>query len=50
MDINKKAKKPWYKKWWVWVIIVVVVFALMQGATSQKDEINKKVNNGLGLY
>jgi hypothetical protein len=45
MDINKKAKKPWYKKWWVWVIIVFVVFALIQGTTSQKDEINKKVNN-----
>lgn len=30
---SKKGKKPFYKKWWVWAIAVLVVFALANGAS-----------------
>lgn len=28
---KEKVKKPFYKKWWIWAIAVIVVFAFAQG-------------------
>lgn len=28
---KEKVKKPFYKKWWIWAIAVVVIFAFAQG-------------------
>lgn len=35
MDI---LKKPIYKKWWVWVIAVIIVFGIAGSASSNKDK------------
>ncbi|WP_025783329.1 DUF4352 domain-containing protein [Sporosarcina sp. D27] len=32
---NAKAKKPFYKKWWVWILAIIVVIAV---STSGDDE------------
>jgi hypothetical protein len=31
-----KAKKPWFKKWWVWVIAVLVIGAIASGSGGSK--------------
>lgn len=36
MDKNKQ-KKPWYKKWWVWVIVVLLLIGI-SGANSNKQD------------
>lgn len=35
------AKKPWYKKWWIWVIVAVVVIGGLGSSLSEKNS-NKK--------
>ena len=42
----QKPKKPWYKKWWIWVIGGVVVLAII-GAFIPKDA-SKKENQAAG--
>jgi len=39
---EEKTKKPFYKKWWVWVIAVLVLAAI--GAGSEKGEDNVAAN------
>ena len=34
--MNEKMKKPWYKKVWVWVLVVIAVFILIP--TGGSDE------------
>lgn len=46
MDINKKQKKAWYKRWWVWVIIVIVGIAMIQAIAEDKDKISDKAKEG----
>lgn len=38
MDTTREtsAKKPWHKKWWVWVIIVIAVFGII-GSLGDSD-------------
>ena len=36
-ETQEKVKKPIYKKWWFWVIIVVLVFGVF-GSGGNKDE------------
>lgn len=43
--MNTKEKKSWYKKWWVWVIIVIVGIAAISATADNKDEISDKVDN-----
>ena len=35
--MNTKESKPWYKKWWVWLIIAIVLIGA-GGAASNKDK------------
>ena len=37
MDTNTKSKKPWYKKWWIWVIVAIVLLGL-GGSGIKKQE------------
>ena len=32
MEENKKIKKPWYKKWWIWVILGILSFGVFVNA------------------
>jgi colicin import membrane protein len=34
---KEKVKKPFYKKWWVWVIAIVVAIGLAGGGEETKD-------------
>lgn len=42
--MNTKQSKSWHKKWWVWLIIIIVGFAVVGSVTDNKDEISKKVD------
>lgn len=33
-----KMKKPWYKKWWVWVIAVIVIAGIGNSSQSSKTQ------------
>jgi hypothetical protein len=35
--MEEKTKKAWYKKWWVWVLIVIVLFSIMGSGDSLKE-------------
>lgn len=38
MSENQKTKKPFYKKWWVWVIAIIIVIGLVSaGGSDSKD-------------
>lgn len=37
-DVNKKTKTPLYKKWWFWVIIVIVIFGWGNAGKTKKTE------------
>ncbi|MFB3164701.1 hypothetical protein ABLO26_25405 [Neobacillus sp. 179-J 1A1 HS] len=39
---KEKVKKPWYKKWWVWVIAVIVVIAISSGGDEEEKETVKE--------
>ncbi len=41
--MNTKESKPWYKKWWVWLIIVIVLIGA-GSAAGNKD--NTATNSG----
>ena len=34
---EQKPKKPWYKKWWIWVIVAVVVIGAIGSQVDKKD-------------
>src|SRR5699024_65442 len=36
--MNKKVKKPFYKKWWVWLIVGVIVFAIGFSEEAEEEE------------
>ena len=36
-EMNTQNKKPWYKKWWVWLIVGVVICGAIGGAFSQNN-------------
>lgn len=44
---TEKIKKPFYKKWWVWVLAIIVVIALTPGGEEEtsKNEASKKEND-----
>ena len=43
---NEKVKKPFYKKWWVWVLAVIVVFAIIGGGgSSDNGDVNTSDTN-----
>ena len=47
MGKKEKVKKPFYKKWWVWVIAVIIVFAIFGGGedtTETKEEVKEEEN------
>jgi hypothetical protein len=39
-----KIKKPWYKKWWVWVIAVVVVGGIAGSGKGEDDKTTPQVS------
>ena len=41
--MEEKVKKPIYKKWWVWVIAVIVLLAIAAGSGDKEEN---KVNTG----
>jgi hypothetical protein len=38
MTKKEKVKKPIYKKWWVWVIAILVVYAVLSGGEEEAKE------------
>ena len=42
--MNTKEKKPWFKKWWVWVLIVVVLIGVGGAMGGEKN--NTATNTG----
>lgn len=37
MDKNNKTKKPWYKRVWVWIAIIVLLIIIGSAAGGNKD-------------
>ena len=37
-EIKEKQKKPWYKKWWVWLIVGIVVIAVANGGSDDSPK------------
>lgn len=35
LNKEKRTKKPFYKKWWVWVIAIIIVFSLANGGEDE---------------
>ncbi|NRO05396.1 hypothetical protein [Lactobacillus helveticus] len=33
-----KTKKPWYKRWWVWVLVIVAVFIVIGAIAGSGDD------------
>lgn len=42
---KKKAKKPFYKKWWFWVIVSVLVIGIVSGSAGE-DGKKTPIGNG----
>lgn len=42
--MNVKENKPWYKKWWVWLIIIVVLVGIggASGNSTQNNSTEQK--------
>lgn len=40
MENSKKNKKPFYKKWWVWVLAIIILAGLGQGTGDKKKAQN----------
>lgn len=38
---NESVKKPFYKKWWVWVIAIIILFALIVNNDEPENEGNQ---------
>lgn len=39
----QKAKKKWYQKWWVWLIIILVIGGI--GSMNQEEDKTSDINN-----
>lgn len=39
MNKKEKIKKPFYKKWWVWIIAIIIVFAITGGDGEDETEV-----------
>lgn len=37
--MSEKVKKPFYKKWWVWLIAIILVIAIFSGGEDEEAEI-----------
>lgn len=35
--MEEKTKKAWYKKWWVWILILIVLFSILGSGDSSKE-------------
>lgn len=35
---NEKIKKPFYKKWWVWLLVIFVIFVYASGGEEESNE------------
>ena len=35
--MEKKVKKPIWKKWWVWILAIIIVGAITSGGESDKS-------------
>ena len=42
-----KNKKPFYKKWWVWAILAVVVIAMSTSENTNNNVIDNSTNNNV---
>ncbi len=42
---QQRAKRPWYKKWWIWVIAGVVLTAIIGAVFGQHDNGSKDFND-----
>lgn len=42
---NEKAKKKWYKKWWIWVIIGVFLMGFISGLVDAEPVENEGTDN-----
>lgn len=45
-DADKRVKKPLYKRWWFWVIIIVILSAIF-GNSGTQDSIENGINDGI---
>ena len=46
--MEKKVKKPIWKKWWVWILAVIIVAAITSGGESDKDtDASNNSNQGI---
>lgn len=37
---KEKIKKPFYKKWWVWLVAIIVIFAIAGGGEDSATEVS----------
>lgn len=42
---QNNEKKPFYKKWWVWCIAVIILFAFINGANDNGEDTQDEGNN-----
>src|SRR5690625_1412637 len=42
MDMSEKVKKPLYKKWWIWLIAIIVVFAIASGGDDESEAVDSE--------
>lgn len=43
--MKTKESKPWYKKWWVWILIAIVLIALSGAAGGNKNDTAKNTGS-----
>ena len=47
MSENLEEKKPIYKKWWIWVIVAIVILGI--GSNSIQNNTQQATSNNLSL-
>ncbi|MGE7183548.1 DUF4352 domain-containing protein [Peribacillus sp. NPDC006672] len=45
MSKEKKAKKPIYKRWWFWVLAIIVVISIANGGEDEETPSTKSTDN-----
>jgi hypothetical protein len=43
--MSEKVKKPWYKKWWVWLIVVVVLIGAFGNSEDSETDVSENIND-----